>query len=100
MRISDLFKQTTVDSKTGAAARAKVVEQQIERSKGGQNNDTVSISPLAKQFAMVSQILSEDRDDHRARVEAIKKSVTDGSYNVSSEATASSLVSYLKNEER
>lgn len=103
MKISELFNRTsyydtTKAGEAGRAGNASAEEEARRRSGSESGEDTVSISPLAKQYGQVSKILSEDATTRSQRVAALKDQVAKGEYHVSSEDTAKSLIGYFSKD--
>ena len=99
MKISDLFKSnSSVNSNTGSSQKVESNQQEAqqkvqESTKRGE--DTVNISPLARQFAQVSQIISEDAAERSSRVQELKAKVESGEYSVDSRDVAERFVEYV-----
>ena len=71
----------------------QVTQSNTQGSSAGQ--DTVSVSSQGRTLILASKILDQDAVSRRERVEALKAKVKDGSYDVSSEKVASSIISYF-----
>lgn len=102
MRITDIFRQNTLEPSRNAAVNK---EQQSPEEQGvnkvaGAGEDTVSISTLSRQLNQVSSILADDELNRAARVAELKKQVENGTYSVSSEDVARSLISFARDTER
>ncbi len=98
MKIRDIFGQGDVSQSTQAAQErrktnlAHAKDQEVFK----EGEDRVSISPLARQFATISQILSEDASDRKNKVDQLKQQVEGGTYGVAKEDIAKSLLDYIK----
>ncbi|MCB0358955.1 MAG: flagellar biosynthesis anti-sigma factor FlgM [Bdellovibrionales bacterium] len=101
MKISDLFRFNTAQSQSNAsrvdAQPTSADRQAREANQDGQ--DTVSISPLARQFQQVSQILADDANEESSRVADIKARIESGQYSVDSREVAASVVRYAQESE-
>ena len=104
MEIKKLFERGNVESNTSSAQQtakkkgaAAFQEQQNLARKAGE--DSVTISPLSRQLAQLSQILAEDEVQQNDRVAELKAQVEDGSYSVNRDDVARSLVSFASDTE-
>lgn len=107
MEIKKLFERGTVDTSSSSAQKSakqnKVAAFQNQQNaadaarKAGE--DSVTISPLSRQLAQLSQILAEDETDQAARVAELKRQVEDGSYAVNRDDVARSIVSFASDTE-
>lgn len=79
--------------KTEKIAQAKQPEAQTQ-ARPSQGEDTVSLSPLSRQLAKVSEILQEDDKTRQNRIRELKQSVEDGTYEVDSEDVSRAVVSF------
>ena len=108
MEIKKLFERNDVETATGSAQQAakknKVAafqEQQTSADAARRaGEDSVSISPLSRQLAQLSQILAEDEGQRSERVAELKGRVEDGSYSVSRDDVARSVVSFAADSVR
>lgn len=67
----------------------------VDKKKGGSNKDKVTLSNQGKEFqAVLSEVAKAP--DIRAKAEEIKQAVSSGTYNVSGEQIATSLLKHLK----
>lgn len=100
MRIADLFRQNQgVDQ--SAVRKHETVQRQSEEESARQakaakanGEDSISISPLARQLATVQKVLTEDEIAQQRRVQEIKERVEAGTYNVSSTDVAGAIASF------
>ncbi len=107
MEIKKLFERNTVDTSTSSAQNSakqnKVAAFQNQQNSADSarkaGEDSVTISPLSRQLAQLSQILSEDETDQAGRVAELKRQVEDGSFSVNREDVARSLVSFASDTE-
>lgn len=102
MKISDLFKSSSLSSQSNAqrTEESQAAQQQArgaDAAKSGE--DTVSISPLARQFQQVSQILAEDEARTTSRVEELKAQVAAGTYEVDTQEVARSLAAFARDNQ-
>ncbi|OVE80205.1 flagellar biosynthesis anti-sigma factor FlgM [bacterium J17] len=101
MKISDIFKSRNVDQSAQSLKsreNAPRPEEQVEQaSRSGQ--DSVSISPLARQLAQVKRIVAEDDLARSDRVAELREQVQAGTYEVSSLDVAKSVVSFARDSE-
>lgn len=98
MKITDLFKSSPSTSSNQAFdARVRREQQLEEQAKNG--GDRVSISPRARQFQQISQIIGEDEAHRQKRIDRLKRNVADGSYQVKSEDVASAIARFAQDEE-
>jgi flagellar biosynthesis anti-sigma factor FlgM len=97
MKITDILKERlNNDSKiTSKDHQHSSTERQKFDSAG---EDTVSISPLARQFTQVSKILSDDEAERQLKLDEIKRAIEDGSYldSISTTDVAESIVAYSR----
>lgn len=103
MRISDLFRNQEVDQT--AVQKNQTAQQQSEReaaskvaTKKAAGEDSISISPLARQLGSIQKVVNEDDLHQQQRVEEIKQRVNSGMYNVSSTDLAGSLIAFSQDE--
>lgn len=99
MKISELFRSNSQQSQQAdqaSQAEANKADQQrrTNDAKQSASEDTVSISPLARQLKMVSGILEEDETNQQNRIEDIKARIADGTYEVDSKDVVRSLASF------
>lgn len=101
MKISDLFKSSSLvsQSNTQRTEDTPAAQQQRNADASRAGEDTVSISPLARQFQQVSQILADDEARTSSRVEELKAKIAAGSYEVDSNELARSLVAFARDNE-
>lgn len=97
MRISSLFKQSSVDNaqrseNADSARREAKVASAREALERKSSQDTVTISSVSRQLSQVSRIIEEDEAQNQARVEDLKTRVAEGNYSVSSEEVAAALI--------
>lgn len=101
MKISDLFKgqvgQTArnIESAQEKEARATKEESRVQNQEG---EDSVSISPLGRQFVQISRVLSSEEQQRKERIAKIKEEVESGKYSVSSEQVAEAILAYGRDE--
>lgn len=98
MRISDLFKQPNISS-VSANPDQRPQRSAADSAEQRPGEDRISISPLARQFAQISQILSEDEEARRARIEELRKGIDAGTYSVPSKDVVASMVRFARDEE-
>ncbi len=102
MKISDLFKSSSLASQSSTAQRTEenpAAQQQRVNDAATAGEDTVSISPLARQFQQVSQILAEDEAQTASRVEELKAQVAAGTFEVDSGEVAKSIVAFARDNQ-
>ena len=98
MRITDLFKSSPSTS-SQQAHDAKVRRDKNSEEQASNGGDRVSISPRARQFQQVAQILGEDEKHRQDRIDRLKKGIADGSYSVKSEDVATSIARFAQDEQ-
>ena len=99
MRISDIFNRQSVynSDRANDANRVNGAGSEGQSEQGAkQGEDRVSISPLARRFKQVSEIVREDETARAQRVQTLKAQVDSGQYAVSSTDVAKSVVSFVK----
>jgi len=103
MKIADLFRNQGIDQssvqKNNQAQKASEQEaaaRSVASKAAGE--DSISISPLARQLASIHKVANEDEALQQQRVEEIKQRVNSGNYNVSSNELASSLIAFAQEE--
>lgn len=99
MKISDLFSRQSIygtERSNDSSRVGNAQSEQSSRGKGGEGEDRVSISPMARRFKQVSEIVREDEELRAQRVQALKAQVESGKYQVSSTDVAKSVVSFVK----
>lgn len=101
MEIRKLFGQKQ-DAVQSGALKGRPVGDSNAESNGERvtdvtlsGDDRVSISPLSRQLSQVAQILGEDEVRRSKRVAELKAAVENGSYQVSSQDVAQSIVNYV-----
>ncbi|MCB0323363.1 MAG: flagellar biosynthesis anti-sigma factor FlgM [Bdellovibrionales bacterium] len=102
MEIKKLFERNDVESTSGSAQQAAkkrgvaaFQDQQAQADAARRaGEDSVTISPLSRQLAQLSQILSEDEAQQADRVAELKRQVEEGTYSVSRDDVARSVVSF------
>lgn len=97
MKISDIFKQGSVETnRADASKQAKDAGKSVPKRDHSrpQNEDTVTISSMSRSLVQVSRILSDEESESLARVDAIREKIASGSYDVSSQAIAQSMFDY------
>ncbi|MCB0345853.1 MAG: flagellar biosynthesis anti-sigma factor FlgM [Bdellovibrionales bacterium] len=101
MKISDLFKSSSLASQSSAQRTEEnpAAQQQRVNESATNGEDTVSISPLARQFQQVSQILAEDETRTASRVEELKAQVAAGTFEVDSGEVAKSIVAFARDNQ-
>ena len=101
MEIKKLFERDAV--RTNEAQRRQKIssyqEQSSESNARSSTEDTVTISPLSRQLAQVSNIVADDEEARKKRVAEIKGQVESGTYSVDRSAVARSLISYAADME-
>lgn len=100
MKISELFNRSSVYNSDRSTEAQKVSHEDSSRAakRTKEGEDRVSISPLARQFRQISEIVAEDQKNSESRVAALKERVANGEYSVESDDVAKSLVSFLKEQ--
>ncbi len=103
MKISNLFNQSVDSSRQNRSQevskqQAEEVTRQTRTGKKGE--DSVSISPLARQLSDIRKVLTEDEIAQQAKVENIKAQLEAGTYSVNSEDVANSMVSFAADSEQ
>lgn len=103
MRIADLFRsnqgidQSLVQKNEGAQRQEEQeTANKLARGKTPSGEDSISISPLARQLATIQKVVGEEELSQQQRVEELKQKVQSGSYNVSSSDVAGSLVAFAQ----
>lgn len=106
MEIKKLFERNTVDTSSSSAQQsakktkvAAFQEQQNAANARKAGEDSVTISPLSRQLAQLSQILSEDETARADRVAELKREVEEGNYSVGRDDVARSLISFAADTE-
>jgi len=99
MKISDLFKRDSNVSSLNKEAVEKKNAESAAKDLAGANDDTISISPRARQYRQIANVVNEDDAARSAKVADIKQRVANGSYEVSSENVAKSIVSYISGKD-
>jgi flagellar biosynthesis anti-sigma factor FlgM len=99
MKISNLFgrteqlQQSKVRDQDAAAAQGKKSAQQSA------SEDVVSLSPLSRQLSQLSSIMRDEDTARAKKIENIKARIGDGSYDISNEDVAKSIVAYARDSE-
>jgi flagellar biosynthesis anti-sigma factor FlgM len=102
MKIRDLLKQqplTPAGQSTGKVDAGRLNEQQSASAQAlssEHSSDRVTISPLAKQFQMVSKLLNEDETKSAQRVEELKAKVQSGEYQVPTRDVAQAIINNVR----
>ena len=97
MKIGDLFKRVNVTptGKPEVWNSGRDLQEESKRNIAS-GEDWVTISPEARKFARISQVVEDDESERRAKVEELKKKIADGEYEVSSEDVAKAILSYYQ----
>lgn len=66
--------------------------QKVSKAKGGSEKDRLEISNTAKDYQIAKQAISQIPDVREDKVNAIKKQIQSGTYNVNMEEVASHIV--------
>lgn len=103
MRITDLFRNQEVDQT--AVQKNQSAQQQSERATAAKvaankaaGEDSISISPLARQLGTIQRVVSEDEQLQQQKIDDIKQRINAGTYNVSSNDLAGSLLAFAQDE--
>ena len=100
MRISELFKsQTSVDTVKpfGIEERAQARQKQgADNRQIGIGEDQVSISPIARQYAQIAKLLTEDEEAAQLRISELKQQVDNGTYAVEEGDVARAIASFAR----
>lgn len=106
MKISDIFKQNSVHTQYSSGtkeAKEKKEEQSASASQvassalvGGE--DQVQISDLGRQLAQLKRILNDDESSQQSRLQTLKDQIEKGTYDVSANDLARSIVAFAKDE--
>lgn len=100
MKISDIFKPRSVAQTT--ESQRGVENAGTSRGQAVANDsdsDSVNISPLSRQLSQISQVLSEDEEQRRAKIAGLKSQIDGGTYSVPSKDVAKSIIDYAKDGE-
>ena len=74
----------------------KDIEFANQDSSVGEGDDVVKLSGLSRQLFQISEIVDGDQSARSERIEQLKKAIADGTYSVSSNDLAKSLVSFAR----
>jgi flagellar biosynthesis anti-sigma factor FlgM len=100
MKISEIFSKQSLynTERASEAARSGGNDANGAKRSSAEGDDSVSISPLARQFQQISTIVAEDESASQQRVQAIKARVESGKYAVTSDDVAKAMVSFFSRE--
>lgn len=102
MKIADLFNRRSLDQSTQSKGQGSVATESGARAseeKPRQNEegaDRVSISPLGRQFAQLSEILGDDEAKRREKIASLKKKIEAGEYKVNSTELAKAILEFAQ----
>lgn len=104
MRIGDIFKGTSLQTNQSSLVRENETEevQKKKQAQGEANQsgeDNVQISDLARQLAQLKKILGEDQTSQQSRLQSLKEQIEAGTYSVSSQELAQSLIAFAQDRE-
>mgnify|MGYP000420099185 CR=1 FL=1 len=94
MKISDLFRRDSGVRSLNSDAIEEKNGSKGARPETAVSDDTISISPKARQFRQIANIVNEDESARSQKVAELKQRVANGGYSVSSADVAQSIVSY------
>lgn len=103
MKISELFNRPPLaginrsDAEDGGKKSGAAESSQVA---GNSQDDRVSISPEARVFARIGEILADEDRTRELRVQDIKRRVQEGSYAVNSSDVAKAVVNYFSSESK
>ena len=89
------FGNGSTAEKVSGSSEAETAQENTEAAKSA-GVDTVQVSSLARQLSQISTILNGDDLERRAKIDAIKKRVEDGTYSIDSKDVARSIISFTK----
>jgi len=92
MKITDIIRDNSVARNKGTYAEQVEREKELAAQNAALSGDKVSISPLARQFAQLSEVVSDDEAKRRVRIDELKKKFEDGTLDVSSDEVAKSII--------
>ena len=97
MKIGDLFKRVNIapTGKPEVWNSGRELQEESKRASTG-GDDWVTISPEARRYARISQVVEEDEPERRNKVEELKERIENGEYEVSSEEVAKAILSYWR----
>lgn len=104
MRISDIFSQQSL-TRTERTEESNQTQKRREREQleRGQRTsfgeDTITISPMSRQLAQISRVIADEAANTGERVLSLKDQIEGGSYAVSAEDIAGSLITYVRGQE-
>ena len=104
MRISDIFSQPSLTrtERTDESSQAQKRREREQLERGQRTSfgeDTITISPISRQLAQISSVIADDETNTGARVMSLKDQIESGSYAVSAEDIAGSLITYVQDKE-
>ena len=99
MKLGNIFGNSSnaVDQSRSSKVNENARQEQIANQKVKGGEDSITISPLARQLATIQTVLSQDESSKAQRIEELKQAVASGSYKVSSEDLAQSFLNYYEN---
>lgn len=74
----------------------KEIELANQDASSGDGDDVVRLSGLSRQLFQISEIVDGDQSARSERIAQLKKAIADGTYSVSSNDLAKSIVSYAR----
>ncbi|MCC6933920.1 MAG: flagellar biosynthesis anti-sigma factor FlgM [Deltaproteobacteria bacterium] len=101
MKISDIFRSSSFE-RTERADESQVTRRSSEQNSAERGirrsfgEDTVTISPMSRQLAQISRVMSEDETKSAQKVGELKDKIANGEYKVNSDLIANSFVNYLR----
>ena len=101
MRISDIFNQQSITrterTDESTQAQKKREREQLERGVStSYGDDVVTISPISRQLAQISKVITDDSISTNDRISFLKDQIETGNYAVSDEDIARSIMAYVK----
>ena len=104
MRISDIFSQQplTRSERTDESSQAQKRRERESLERGVRTSygeDTITISPISRQLAQISRVVADDEMSTGERISSLKDQIEQGSYAVSVEDIARSLMTDVKDQE-
>lgn len=100
MKIGEILKKASLYNAERTSESTRVTDDaaQGRNRETVEAEDTVSISPRARQFQQISTLVSQDEDAQQRRLDEIKARVDRGEYNVPSDEVAKAFLSYYNGE--
>ncbi len=74
----------------------KEIELANQEASGTEGDDVVKLSGLSRQLFQISEIVEGDQSAQSERIAQLKKAIADGTYSVSSNDLAKSLVDFAR----